>query len=558
MHRKPPSGYYPAADLYGRVLGVIMKVTFCGAARTVTGSCYLLEAAGVRFIVDCGMFQGPKHIRALNFREFLFDPASVDFVILTHAHIDHSGLLPKLVKEGFKGRIFATDITVELCSIMLPDSAHIQEHDVEIYNRKNKRKGVPAVEPLYTVADAEQTMEHFEPVLYGQAVEPAAGIRCTYRDAGHILGSAIVEIVISENGRDTKLVFSGDLGQHDQPIVRDPEYIDQTDYLFIESTYGLRKRTPFDKEEEFAKALNEIIAQNGNCVIPAFAVGRTQVVLYYLAKLMRDGRVPRIPIYLDSPLGIAATRIFTKHPEVYDDEARQLLRVDKIIENSDLKLHYALSVDDSKRINETPGAKIIISSSGMADAGRILHHLKHNLWGAQNGVFLMGYQAEGTVGRRLMEGAHTVKLMGEEVAVLAKVFNFDGFSAHADREELLDWLKHYTSAPAQVFVMHGEPETARQFAADIKELLGFETTAPSIGDSAIISGRSLDYKASDLVIPERLDSVLQNYFVLVETDYMEFRRSVEDVVAKNPTRLPEMTRRLEKLHNMLIKSSAKL
>ncbi|MEI6286410.1 MAG: MBL fold metallo-hydrolase [Bacillota bacterium] len=535
-----------------------MKVTFCGAAKTVTGSCYLVETDTVKFIVDCGMFQGPKHVRQLNYRGFLFKPSTIDFVVLTHAHIDHSGLLPKLVKEGFSGKIFATTVTTELSAIMLPDSAHIQEHDVEIANRKGRRLGRTPIEPLYTVHDAERTLTHFLPLDYAAREQLADNVSLTFRDAGHILGSAIAEIEITEAAKTTKLVFSGDLGQYHQPIVRDPEYIKQADYLFIESTYGLRNRDSFDKEAELAKALNEIIDQGGNCVIPAFAVGRTQLVLYYLVKLMRAGKIPKVPVFLDSPLGIAATKIFGRHPEVYDDDAKITIRLDKIIAGGDIDLRIAVSAEDSKRINDLDGAKIIISSSGMADAGRILHHLKHNLWSARNGVFFMGYQAEGTLGRRLLEGAKLVKIVGEEIVVKAKIFNFEGFSAHADRDELLDWLKHFEQPPTNVFVMHGEPEVATQFAKDITELLGYAAMAPDLGDSANIAGLSWTLDHSDFVMPEATSDKLQNYFVLVETDYMDFRRRVEALVAKDPTRTADVARRLEKLHNVFNKMITKL
>ena len=535
-----------------------MKITFCGAAKTVTGSCYLVETDTARFIVDCGMFQGPKHVRQLNYRGFLFQPGAIDFVVLTHAHIDHSGLLPKLVKEGFSGKIFSTAITAELSAIMLPDSAHIQEHDVEIVNRKGRRLGRAPIEPLYTISDAEHTLTHFLPVAYGMPEQITDGVRLTFRDAGHILGSAIAEIEVTEKSKTTKLVFSGDLGQYHQPIVRDPEYIKEADYLFIESTYGLRNRDSFNKEEEFAKALNEIINQDGNCIIPAFAVGRTQLVLYYLVKLMRAGKIPKVPVFLDSPLGIAATKIFGRHPEVYDEDAKLTIRLDRIALGGDIDLRIAVSADDSKRINDLSGAKIIISSSGMADAGRILHHLKHNLWSAKNGVFFMGYQAEGTLGRRLLENAKLVKIVSEEIVVKAKIYNFEGFSAHADRDELLDWLKHFEKAPVNVFVMHGEPEVAVQFAKDITELLGYVAYAPEIADCANIEGLTWTLEHSDFVMPETTPDRLQNYFVLVESDYMDVRRRIETIVAKDPARTADVARRLEKLHNVFNKMITKL
>ena len=456
-----------------------MKLTFCGGARTVTGSSFLLEAAGKKILIDCGLFQGGKRLRQRNFNQYAYDPTTIDYIILTHAHIDHTGLVPRLVKDGFKGRVLATPATADLASIMLPDSGHIQTMEAEWTNRKNKRAGRPEVEPLYTVEDAEKALKYFDGIPYYEQRNLSADITLKFYDAGHILGSAITELVINENGEQERLVFTGDLGKSNQPIIRDPDVIEEADYLIIEGTYGTR-----DHEDEVRKLetlqnlINETVNRQGNIVVPSFAVGRTQEMLYFVSRLMQDHKIPNIPIYIDSPLAISATEIFTRHPESYDLQMRQLLH------SGQDPFHFPEAIftptpKESQSINNLPGGAMIISASGMADAGRIKHHLKHNLWREESTILFVGYQAEGTMGRRIREGAKKVRIFGEEIMVRARIEGIDGFSAHADRTELLSWLEKFHKKPKQVILVHGEEDVLTQFSAEIEQKFGLATYIPN-------------------------------------------------------------------------------
>ncbi|MBP1764647.1 MAG: Beta-Casp domain containing protein [Firmicutes bacterium] len=533
-----------------------MQLTFLGAAMMVTGSSYLLEADDKKILIDCGMFQGSKEVTLLNRRDFLFDPAEIDCVLLTHAHIDHSGLLPKLYKEGFKGKIYATKATTDLAGIMLPDSAHIQEFDTEIANRKGRRAGRGIVEPLYTVDDAYECLQRFMPVAHDTPVSLSTHISVSFRDAGHILGSAILEIWVVEGDLSTKLVFSGDLGQLNQPIVKDPTIIESADYIITEATYGNRLHHHYDKKEMLAQVINETVRRGGNLIIPAFAVGRTQTLLYYLHELLNENKIPDIPIFIDSPLAISATEIFLHNPQEYDKETR-----DMFIENNSKSKHLDVSftktADESKMLNKLEQPAIIISASGMAEAGRILHHLKHNLWRPEAGILFVGYQAEGSMGRRLLDGEKRVRIMGEDISVKATIYNIDGFSAHADQKELLEWLGHFKEKPANVFVIHGETEATEVFAALIKEKLDMPAYIPRYGDAAVLHGREWHVEPSQITVVAPPLQQLRDYISQIEEEFTAYRHSVEKEAADNMKNVPDIMQRLERIRTVIRRTAGK-
>jgi len=456
-----------------------MKLTFFGAAHAVTGSCHCLEVNGRKILIDCGLQQGrDEHDdNALDFA-----PGQIDYCLVTHAHIDHSGRIPLLVKEGFQGQIFATRLTCQLMSVMLRDSAFIQESDAEWQNQKGKRAGRPPVEPLYTVADAGAALQQLFPAEYGQILDLCDGVRIRFRDAGHLLGSAMVEIWATEGGVTKKLVFSGDLGNIDQPIIRNPEFLDEADYVVMESTYGDRNHEiPESYVESLAQLIDDTFARGGNVIIPSFAVGRTQELLYFIREIKDQGlvtSVPNFPVYVDSPLAKSATTIFCGDLRGYlDQDALELVKDGTHMFNFP-GLHLTETVDESKALNEDHTPKVIISASGMCDAGRIRHHLKYNLWRADSAVVFVGFQSPGTLGRTLLDGATSVKLFGEDVAVRAKVVNFQGLSSHADHDHLLDWISHFKEPlPQHVFVVHGDREVAPVFAQTVSQL-GFTAHAP--------------------------------------------------------------------------------
>lgn len=473
-----------------------MKLTFLGAAREVTGSSYLVEADGVRFLVDCGMFQGGRETRAKNQRAFSFDPRDIDFVILTHAHIDHSGLLPRLVALGFKGRIHATRATCDLLAVMLPDSAHIQEKEAEYANvdrfrrdRDRRDKAAPArdIAPLYTVAQAQASLKRLNPVDYDLEIAPHPQVRCTFRDAGHILGSAIVEVWVGEGARRRKIVFSGDLGQPARPLLRDPTPIFEADYLVVESTYGNRDHKSMEAtQDELVEAINDTIERKGgNVIIPAFAVGRTQDMLYLLADLTRQGRIPKLSVFVDSPMATAATEITFRHMELLDAETHALMGRHGGAAHF-RKLDFVEDVEESKALNRITGGAVIISASGMCEAGRIKFHLRANLPRRESTILITGFQAAGTFGRRLVDGAKRVRLLGEDIPVRADLYTLGGLSAHADRSALLAWLGHFRGRPRQVFVVHGEDSVATGFAADLQSQFGWDAQAPLPGHSVIL------------------------------------------------------------------------
>lgn len=459
-----------------------MKIEFVGAAKTVTGSSYIVKNDSFTIMIDCGMFQGTRELRERNHLKMIYAPEKIDALVLTHAHIDHSGLVPKLVKDGFKGSIFATHATVDLLNVMLPDSAHIQEMDAEWVSRRRKKADREPLEALYTSEDAFESIKHLRGKQYGEMFEVVPGVKARFRDAGHILGSAFVEMWITENGETKKIVFSGDLGPNDQAIIRDPEIVDEADYLLIESTYGdrLHKSKP-DTYEEFRKVINETYNNKGNIVIPSFAVERTQEIIFTLAHLFKEGSIPKIPVYIDSPLAIEATEIFNKHPDCYNNEMMKIINSgEKPLDFPNL--HYVRTSEESKLLNDKAKGSIIISASGMCTAGRIKYHLQNNLYKKDSSVIFVGYQAEGTLGRLLVDGAKEVRIFAESVIVNARIFTLGGFSAHADRDGLLKWLSHVTTKNVHVFVVHGEGETPNAFAQTIRDELKLSVSVPTWGE----------------------------------------------------------------------------
>lgn len=447
-----------------------MKLTFFGAAKAVTGSCHCVEVRGKKILIDCGLQQGrDERDNAV----FDFSPNYIDYVIVTHAHIDHSGRIPLLIKEGFQGQIFTTRLTGQLLSVMLQDSAHIQEQDAQWKNQKGKRAGRPPVEPLYTVADAAQVAEHLVTAEYGQIIELFEGVKIRFVDAGHLLGSASVEMWMEEGGVEKKIVFSGDIGNVNQPIIRDPSWVHGADYVVMESTYGDRNHAPVASyTAELAKIIDDTFSKGGNVIIPSFAVGRTQELLYFMREMKKEGLVksnPDFTVCVDSPLANEATKIFSGDLRGYlDEEALEVVKEGERLFTFP-GLMMTESSEESKLLNLDKSSKVIISASGMCDAGRIRHHLKHNLWRPECAVVFVGYQAEGSLGRRLLEGAKTVKLFGEEIAVRARIVNFKGLSSHADRDHLLEWVGRIAPAPRQVFVVHGDAPVTELFAEDLNQ-----------------------------------------------------------------------------------------
>ena len=456
-----------------------MKLSFFGADQCVTGSCHCLEVNGKKILIDCGLQQGRDEV---DNSSLPFHAGEIDFVLVTHAHIDHSGRIPMLLKQGFQGRIFATRLTAQLLDIMLQDSAHIQESDAEYQNRKNLRAGRPTVEPLYTVEDAQRVREFLTTCEYGEKVDLCEGVSMECIDAGHLLGSASMKLTLTENGETRTIVFSGDIGNVDQPIIRDPQFFHEADFVVMESTYGNRNHTEvWSYTDELAQIIDETLGKGGNVVIPSFAVGRTQELLYFIRQIKDENLVKSVPnfdVYVDSPLSKAATTIFCGDLRGYLDEEAVALVKDGTHMFNFPGLHLTETVDESKNLNLDPSPKVIISASGMCDAGRIRHHLKHNLWRPESAVVFVGFQSPGTLGRHLLDGAESVKMFGEEIAVRAKIVNFQGLSSHADRDHLLHWIDQFASAkPTHVFVVHGDREVAPAFAADLAER-GFAAHAP--------------------------------------------------------------------------------
>jgi metallo-beta-lactamase family protein len=465
-----------------------IKLSFMGAAQNVTGSRYLVETNGHRLLVDCGLYQ-ERDYRARNWDPFFVPPNSIDAVLLTHAHLDHCGLLPKLTKEGFRGRIYCTEATAEIAEITLLDSAHLQEEDAKYKRKRHEREGrkgkYPEV-PLYTAEDAEATFSLFSSVKYEDSVGIGDGIEATYHDAGHILGSSTIGLKISQAGEQRSVRFSGDVGRWDKPILQDPDLVDEADYILVESTYGDRLHGDQGKiADQLFEVIDSTRKAGGNIVIPSFAVERAQEVLYHLNELLMENRIPHLPVFIDSPMAISVTEVFEHHPELFDEEMMKLILRRK--SPFDLpRLKMTRSVDESKAINDVDGAAIIIAGSGMCTGGRIKHHLVHNISRPESTILFVGYQAVGTLGRQIVDGAKEVRILGQMHRVKARVAQINGFSAHADRDELMRWTSGLKKPPKQLFVTHGEPESAMSFADFVKEQRGWQVSVPSYQDEVVL------------------------------------------------------------------------
>ena len=457
-----------------------MKIQFCGASDGVTGSCHLIRTEKHQILLDCGQFQGGKVEEQKNFEEFPFDPTEIDCMILSHAHIDHCGRIPLLVKRGFKGDIYCTDATADLLEVMLKDSGYIHEKEAEWKNKKNQRAGRPLVEPLYTFNDAMDSLKYVKPVLYDQLIEINEDMKIVFNDAGHILGSAITEIWVSEGEEVSKIVFTGDLGVMERPILRNPVKIKKADYVIMETTYGNRLHPSNSLNvKELMDIIRKTAKRGGTTVIPSFAVGRTQELIYELNRVYDSDSEYRkdfedLMVYIDSPMATTATEVFKRNAQVFDEETKEFItRGDNPLDFKNLQ--FTRSSQESMMLNANNKPKVIISASGMCEAGRIRHHLKHNLWDARNSIIFVGYQAEGTLGRMLVEGAKEITLFNEKVECKAEIHNLEGFSGHADRYGLIDWLKGLEKQPKQIFLVHGEMDAKEEFAKTVKEEVGFDT-----------------------------------------------------------------------------------
>lgn len=466
-----------------------MKIIFNGAAKTVTGSCYLLETENSKILIDCGMFQGEKELRERNYLPFNFNPEKIDAVFITHAHIDHTGLLPKLVKNGFSGPIYTTLSTKDLLKIMLLDSAHIQNFETEWENKKRLRRGFQPILPLYREDDVYKTLQLVKTIDYHKEFYPVPDIKVKYMDAGHILGSAFLELEVTENNITKKIIFSGDIGRTNQAIIKDPEVGDNADFIIIEGTYGNREhKKDEDTEKEILYMLNEVVKNNGTLIIPAFAVGRTQEILYRLFEIFENNILPEIDVFIDSPMAKEITEVYQNMISSYDLKTEGYIKKGiNPLKRKNFK--FIETLEESKKLNDNNKLKIIISASGMCDAGRILHHLKHHIWKENTYILFVGYQAKGTLGRRIIEGANVVNILGESIKVNAKIFTIGGLSAHADVKELLSWLRFYKLSNPQIFIVHSEDDVAESFLYSIEEKFGLKPLIPDFGDEVNIQFR---------------------------------------------------------------------
>ena len=471
-----------------------MKITFLGATKTVTGSNFLVETEdGTKFLVDCGMYQGRSDLEEKNYDDFLFNIDEIDFMLLTHAHIDHSGRIPKLYKQGYRKPIYAHKATCDLCSIMLPDSGHIQEMESEWKNKKRIRKGQKPLEPMYVAQDALDCLEVFKPVKYDEIIDITDNIKVRFNDAGHMLGSSIIEIWVNENGKETKAVFTGDLGNNDIPLLASPTMIESADYLVMESTYGNRLHIRNDdKAKMFLDVVYETLERNGTVVIPTFAVGRTQEILYELNKIKENTsdeefmkkyeKLMKAPVYVDSPLAVSATEIFRKNTDLFDDDVKEAMeKGDNPLEFPGLK--FTQTVEESKALNESNEPAIILSASGMCEVGRIKHHLKHNIWNPNSTILFVGYQAPGTLGRKIVDGEKKVRIFGEEFSVNARIEYIEGYSGHADQEWLLNFVYSFYTKPKHIFLVHGEEEGQEVLKDKLEENTEISVTIPSFGET---------------------------------------------------------------------------
>lgn len=528
-----------------------MKIKFLGAARTVTGSCYLVETERHRFAVDCGMHQGSGEIEKRNWDAESYDPAGIDFFLVTHAHIDHAGLLPRMVQKGFRGKIYTTPPTRDLLEVMLLDSAQVQEMETRWRNKKRSRQGEKKIQPLYRQQDVLATIPFFEERSYDAPFSPIPGVKVNFRDAGHILGASIVELWIEENGTQSKLVFSGDIGRPAQLLVEDTAPVRTADFLFLESTYGDRNhKNEKDSLDELAEAIAYSYRRKEKVIIPAFAVERTQEIIYSLFLLFKDQRLPPdMPVYLDSPLAIRATEIFRRHREYFDDDAKKILKSgeDPL---SLPQLHFTETSQESMALNTLAGAAVIISASGMADGGRVRHHLRHNLWREGASVVFVGFQAQGTPGRRLVEGAKTIRLLGDEIAVKARLFTINGFSAHAGQSQILDWLSHFQNPEMQVFLIHGEFPAQKILEELIQKRFGLEVCIPEYLEETVLKpGKAPERKA----YPEKAAPPIDWGLILdgVESQMVRVRNQRKRIEAKGWVEQTDLQERFQELSRNL-------
>jgi metallo-beta-lactamase family protein len=511
-----------------------MKVTFFGATKTVTGSNFLVEGAGKKFLVDCGMYQGSAADEFENEAPFLYDVHDIDFMLLTHAHIDHSGRIPKLYNEGYRNEVIATKATCDLCAIMLPDSGHIQEMEAEWKNKKRERKGEKPIPPIYTAEDAAKSLEIFRPVQYNEIVDIDDNIKVRFNDAGHMLGSAIIEVWITENDKQEKLVFTGDLGNNDIPLLSPPTMISDADYLVMESTYGNRLHMRNDdKAKIFLDVVYETLEKGGTVVIPSFAVGRTQEILYELNRIKSEAqddeefykkykKLMSIPVYVDSPLAISATEVFKENMNLFNEETQEIINEgDNPLEFPGLK--FTRTADESKELNASEESSIIISASGMCEVGRIKHHLKHHLWDPNSTILFVGYQAPGTLGRKIVDGEKIVKIFGEEIAVNARVEYIEGYSGHADQEWLMNFVYSFTTPPKHIFLVHGEPEGQLVLKEKLEENTDIPITIPEFGEC-------YELKENIEMVGQKINNIKGQYLRLEVIDRMNTLKSeLEDM-----------------------------
>ena len=548
-----------------------MQITFLGATKTVTGSNFLVEGAGKKFLVDCGMYQGSASDEFENEAPFLFDVNEIDFMLLTHAHIDHSGRIPKLYNEGYRNKVIATKATCDLCAIMLPDSGHIQEMEVEWKNRKRERKGEKPLPPLYTAEDAAKCLEIFSPVQYNEIVEISDNIQVRFNDAGHMLGSAIIEVWITENGKREKIVFTGDLGNNDIPLLSPPTMISDADYLVMESTYGNRLHMRNDdKAKMFIDIVYETLEKGGTVVIPSFAVGRTQEILYELNRIKevehseefykKYQRLMSVPVYVDSPLAISATEVFKENMNLFNEETQEIINEgDNPLEFDGLK--FTRTADESKELNAREESSIIISASGMCEVGRIKHHLKHHLWDPNSTILFVGYQAPGTLGRKLVDGDKKVKIFGEEIAVNARIEYIEGYSGHADQEWLMNFVYSFTNPPKHIFLVHGEPEGQIELSKKLEENTQIPITIPDFGETYELDERlQMVRRTNDgakerylrLDVLERMNTLkeeLEDMTSIVKEEYLDKNSNDEDII-----RIKERLKELERQIVMIVEN----
>ena len=545
-----------------------MKVTFLGATKTVTGSNFLVEGAGKKFLVDCGMYQGSASDEFENEAPFLFDVHDIDFMLLTHAHIDHSGRIPKLYNEGYRNSVYATKATCDLCSIMLPDSGHIQEMEVEWKNRKRERKGEDPLPPLYTAEDAAKCLEIFKPVQYDEIIDIDENIKARFNDAGHMLGSAIIEVWVTEGDKTEKIVFTGDLGNNDIPLLSPPTMIESADYLVMESTYGNRLHMRNDdKASMFLDIVYETLEKGGTVVIPSFAVGRTQEILFELNRIKEEKhdeefykkykRLMSVPVYVDSPLAISATEVFKENMNLFNEETQAIINSgDNPLEFDGLK--FTRTADESKALNASNESAIIISASGMCEVGRIKHHLKHHLWEPNSTILFVGYQAPGTLGRKLVDGEKKVKIFGEEIAVNARIEYIEGYSGHADQEWLMNFVYSFITKPKHIFLVHGEPEGQKVLKSKLEESTDIPITIPDFGESYELEENvEMVGKAKEgakqrylrLEVLERMNTLkeeIEDMSNIVKEEYLEKDTSDEDV-ARLKDRLKELEQQIVRI-----------